>query len=231
MRPQSPSVRNSRVILALVLISLLFPLGRVSAQVPTLEYYVTDNVGVLTSSDVTQIEDVVVNLENATTAEIAVLIVNTTAPLTIDEYAVQTFQASGIGEAGKDNGVLLVIAVNDQHWRIEVGYGLEGVLNDAKVGNIGRTYLVPALQSGDYGTGVYAAVVAMAQAIMGEGTFSRENYLIPGVPLNNYELIVAIVIFVVLLIITKGRILFWVGGFFRRFGGGKSGGGGAEGKW
>lgn len=157
--------------------------------------------------------------------------VNTTGTLSIDQFAVKTFELSQLGQKGVDNGLLLVVAVGDRHWKIEVGYGLEGVLNDAKVGSIGRTYLNPAFESGEFGEGIYNAVYAMGNEVLNSDAAQPADYPIPGIPLNWWQLVIAGVVLVILIVVTRGAIFFWIGGVFRRGGGGKSGGGGAGGKW
>ena len=71
----------------------------------------------------------------------------------------------GIGKEGKDNGVLILLAIKEQQWRIEVGYGLEGDITDIETNRIAQDYLVPQLTEGDYGEGLYDTVVALAQQI------------------------------------------------------------------
>lgn len=129
-----------------------------SPPLPTLRPYVNDLAGVLTPDDISSINALAAQIEQNTTVQIAVLTVNTTQPLTIDQYANQVFRANGIGHSDNNNGLLIVAAINDRHWRFEVGYGLEGDLPDALVGQIGLTYLVPNFQNGDYGKGLYDAV-------------------------------------------------------------------------
>ena len=196
-----------------------------------LQYYVTDSQGILSQSDVTDLEDLLFAIQNQTSAEFAVDIVNTTAPLSIEQFAVRTFEMSQLGQKGVDNGVLLVVAVEDHRWKIEVGYGLEGVLNDAKVGNIGRTYLEPSFESGDYGDGIYNAMYAMGVEVAGSDLAKPADFPIPGIPLNSWQLGVAIVVVIILFVVTRGGIFLWVFGLFRKGGGGRSGGGGAGGDW
>ena len=150
--------------------------------------------------------------------------------MSLEDYAVKTFEATGLGKQGKDNGVLIVLSLNEDRWRIEVGYGLEGILNDAKVGRIGRDYLEPYLAEEDYGTGLYETVTALGTAIIEGDSVPREDYPVPGIPLNRDQLIV-IVIAAAALIVTKGRIFLWIGRGSKRFGGGRSGGGGAGGTY
>jgi len=140
--------------------------------IPTLTPYVTDLAGVIEPQYTDAINAYASQLEAATTDEIAVLTVRSTQPMSIDEYAVRVFEKNGIGQKGKDNGVLLVVATEDRQWRIEVGYGLEGQLNDAKAGRIGRTYMVPYFQKDSYGEGMYLAVRAVGDVIAGNQTSS-----------------------------------------------------------
>ena len=217
---------------AILILICLCRVSYAAAEQPvSLHYYVTDDVGVLTLSDTRDIEGLIFQIENDTSAQVAVFVVNNTSPLTIEQFAVQTFEKSQLGQEGVDNGLLLVVSVSDHHWKIEVGYGLEGVLNDAKVGRIGRTYLDPAFQGGEYGDGIYNAVYAMGVEIENSPSSRPSNFPIPGVPLNSWQLTIAIIVFIFLAIVTRGGIFLFVFGMFRRGGGGRSGGGGAGGKW
>jgi uncharacterized protein len=72
---------------------------------------------------------------------------------------------TGIGKSGRDNGVLVLVALEEQQWRIEVGYGLEGDITDIETNLIAQKYLVPAFQEGNYGEGLYDTVVALGEQI------------------------------------------------------------------
>ena len=157
-------------LLFVIFLAFLLCSSHVFAQdFPTLTKYVNDYAGVLSDVDKAQINDLCSQIEQNWTVEIAVLTVNSTLPDNIDDYAVKTFEQNGIGKKDTDNGILIVVAVQDKKWRLEVGYGLEGILNDAKAGLIGRTYLVPNFQKGDYGAGLYQAVRAVGQVIANNG--------------------------------------------------------------
>jgi len=221
----------------IIMLSLRSPSG---ASYPKLEYYVTDNAGVLLTTEIYDIEDVCVEVDLETGAEFAVLIVETTEPDTIDLYAVKTFEESGIGKEGKDNGLLLLISVATREWRIEVGYGLEGILPDVKVDRIAQDHLVPFLQEGNYYEGILYTLAFLGEAVLDnyEGDPPEKDepwYPIPFIPLLWWQLLIVILIAVAIFVITGGRILFFGGGIFRGggggFGGGRSGGGGARGKW
>lgn len=158
---------KAKEITIFLILLISFPL--VFAQnIPTIVPYVNDFAGVLSQQEVDSINSLAAEIERNTTVQVAVLTVNSTQPLTIDEYANQAFRQNGIGQRDKNNGLLIVAAVADRKWRIEVGYGLEGLINDAKAGDIGRNYLVPNFQNGDYGTGLYDAVDAVGRIVQGQ---------------------------------------------------------------
>jgi uncharacterized protein len=140
-----------------------------SQEIPTLHKYVNDFANVLSASDVARINNLASEIEKNSTVEIAVLTVNTTQPMTIEEYAVETFQNNGIGKKDTNNGLLIVAAIDDRKWRFEVGYGLEPIINDAKAGRVGRAYLTPYFQNQSYGDGLYYAVDAVNKIIQNSG--------------------------------------------------------------
>ena len=141
-------------------------------EIPTLQKYVNDDANVLSSSDIARINALAAEIEDNTTVQVAVLTLNSTQPMTIEEYAVKVFEQNGVGHADTDNGILIVAAIDDRRWRIEVGYGLEPIINDAKAGLIGRTYMTPAFQEEMYGDGLYDAVSAIYQVIQNSGDTS-----------------------------------------------------------
>jgi uncharacterized protein len=100
--------------------------------------------------------------------QIAVAVVRTTGGRSIEDYSIDLARAWGIGQKGKDNGVLLLIAYEDRHLRIEVGSGLEGDLTDLESGRIVRDIITPRLRAGDVGGAIEAGVGGIEQAIGGE---------------------------------------------------------------
>ncbi|MBN2202646.1 MAG: TPM domain-containing protein [Candidatus Aenigmarchaeota archaeon] len=154
-------------IIFLVLIS-----SAVFAEVPTLQKYVNDYANVLTATEEAELNSLAALIEENTTVEIAILTVNNLEGMSIEQYAVEAFEKSGIGKGDVDNGLLIMAAIEDREWRFEVGYGLEGILNDAKVGLIGRTYMTPAFVEGEYGQGFYDAVDAVFVVIQNGGDTS-----------------------------------------------------------
>jgi len=158
----------------------------------------------------------------------------------------------GIGKKGKDNGVLVLVAMEEREWRIEVGYGLEGYITDIESNRIATDYLVPKFQEGLYGEGLADTVIALALKIPNvdktEQMPTRGRYIYDNAePPADEEIpplvIVIIIIFVIAVIAYGGR---YIGGRTGRSwggsrgsggrsggggGGGRSGGGGSSGKW
>lgn len=131
--------------------------------------FVNDFARIIQESARKEIESLCADLERRTTAEVAVVTIPSTGSVPIEDYAVELFNRWGIGKRGKDNGVLILVAVRDRKVRIEVGYGLEPVLTDARAGDIIRNVLVPAFRTGDFGGGILKAVQEIGSLISGEG--------------------------------------------------------------
>jgi uncharacterized protein len=204
-----------------------------AVEIPHLYDYITDEVGVLYYSEYYQATYGVCEiLDQETSCELAILVVNSTEDMEIAQYAIEVFNSNGIGNKEKDNGILMVVAVGDGTYFVAVGRGLEGILNDAKVGRFARDYFVPYAEEGDYAYAIYALAVMLASEVAEnyeEGESHR--YPIEGIPLEWPQLCLAVFVFIAIIIITRGQLFLWIGGLLRRFGGGKTGGGGAGGKF
>lgn len=203
-------------------------------DVPVIYLYVNDFAGVLTSEEISTLDDICYELDLYNSDELAVVVVNTTQPIGIDTYAFRVFDENGIGKESKDNGVLLLISTDERLWRIEVGYGLEGVLNDAKVGSLGREILEPHLAAEDYYSGIFYTVSAIIDQLTTESTQGGRGFeIFPGITINWWQLALAVIVVFVIGMITRGRAFFWIGNVLTRgrFGGGRSGGGGAKGRF
>lgn len=136
--------------------------------VPPLTARVTDLAGLLTAAQQTALEARLQAFEEAKGSQIAVLIVPTTQPETVEQYALRVAETWKLGRKGVDDGALLVVAKDDRTLRIEVGYGLEGVLNDATAKRITNEIIVPAFKQGRFYEGINAGVELMIQVIEGE---------------------------------------------------------------
>jgi uncharacterized protein len=127
---------------------------------------VVDLAGIIEDSVQTKLNLYLRELEQKTTAQMAILTVKSLAGESLEDFSITIAHDKWkLGQKGKDNGVLLVIALKERKYRIEVGYGLEGILPDSLVGSIGRQYLVPYFRKGDYSDGIYAATLAIANEI------------------------------------------------------------------
>jgi uncharacterized protein len=146
---------------------------------------------------------------------------------------------TGIGKKGRDNGVLVLVALEEQQWRIEVGYGLEGDITDIESNLIAQTYLVPAFQQGDFGEGIYDTVAALGEqipAVDNPGSLPARNYYYyestdspdpTPTPFWLYD-IYGVPLWLIIILAILGVFLPVFGGKTR---GGRSGGGGAGGRW
>lgn len=139
--------------------------------------YVTDRAGVVDPESARRIESLVAELRQKTGAEIAVVTVRTTKPEPIFDAAMALAEKWRPGSREKDNGVLILVAVDDRELQIVTGYGVEGVLPDGLVGEIRDRLLRPAFRRGDFGPGLLAAASAMARRIA-----AAEGVTLTGVP-------------------------------------------------
>ena len=137
-------------------------------EYPDYNSFVNDYVGVIDSNSKIQIEQLCIDVEKNTGAEIAVAVIDSLQGITIEEYAVKLFEKWGIGKAKEDNGVLLLIAIQDRKLRIEVGYGLEGAITDIEAGDIIDDVIVPRFKEGNYSLGIYEGIAAIANKIYEE---------------------------------------------------------------
>ena len=152
-------------ILAL-LICWAFAAGA-EVAVPPLSGRVVDQTGTLSSGDISSLTQTLKNLEARKGSQLAVLIVPTTEPETIEQYSIRVAEAWKIGRKKIDDGALLVVAKNDRKLRIEVGYGLEGALNDVTARRIIDEVITPRFRNGDFAGGISAGVDRMIRVIDG----------------------------------------------------------------
>lgn len=142
----------------------------VGAQIPVppLTERVTDQAALLTPEQKASLEQKLQTFEARKSSQIAVLIVPTTAPETIEQYALRVVEQWKLGRKKVDDGALLLIATTDRMLRIEVGYGLEGALNDATSKRIVSEVITPHFKQGDFYAGITAGVDQIIRVIDGE---------------------------------------------------------------
>lgn len=136
--------------------------------VPALHARVTDETATLTAEQRASIESKLASLEQRKGAQLAVLIVPTTQPETIEQYATRVFDAWKLGRKGVDDGVLVIVAKNDRHVRIEVAYGLEGAIPDVAAKRVAHDYMSPRFAAGDFHGGIDAGIDALIALIADE---------------------------------------------------------------
>jgi len=224
--------------------------------------YVVDLAGILDDATENRLNGYLQELEQKTTAQLVILTIKSLEGESIEDFSIKIAHDKWkLGQKGKDNGVLFLISVKDRKYRIEVGYGLEGVLPDSLVGSLGRNLLVPYFRKGDYSNGIFATTLAMANEIaMDSGVKINGMPIVKrgvqtaskGKPAGLFNSIVTIVFLVIMVILfIKNPRLFLMlllfssmggrrgswgggGGGFGSFGGGGGGGfggGGASGGW
>jgi uncharacterized protein len=155
---------------ALLTAALLAAACAAGAQVavPPLEHRVTDLTGTLSESQRSTLEKRLADLESRKGSQVAVLLVPSIQPETIEQYAIRVFEQWKLGRRKVDDGALLVIAKNDRKLRIEVGYGLEGAIPDAVAKRIVDEEIAPRFRQGDFYGGILYGTDRIAKLVEGE---------------------------------------------------------------
>ena len=215
--------------------------------------YVNDYTNVIDSDSAQYIFSVGKELEDKTGAQATVVVINSLEGETIEAYANAMFREWGIGQKDKNNGLLILLSMEERQWRVEVGTGLEGAVTDIYSSRVMNDFAVPKFQQNQYGLGLRQAYSVLADNIAKEyGVTLEKNVSVPRYIENepntnvsrrgNGILAIAVIILIILdFIFNRGRItrfimkvLFWSAVFGRGgrgngrggFGGGSSGGGG-----
>ncbi|HTS36570.1 MAG TPA: TPM domain-containing protein [Candidatus Solibacter sp.] len=224
-------------IAAAILLSIALHAEKVAELKPT--GYVNDFAGVIDSGSRAQIEDMCRQVDEKAHAQIALVTINTLDDSDIESFAVDLFKKWGVGAKATDRGVLILYAIKDHKARIEVGYGLEPILPDGKVGGFQRE-AIPLMRSGEYSaalslvTSRVADVIASDAGVELTGKRPRPPTRRVREPDSGFSLggvIVLIVIFLIILATPLRSLLFWllfsnIFGGRGGFGGGGFGGGG-----
>ena len=166
---RSPARSWARLALPWLLLGLCASALAQSLQpIPELESRVTDLTGTLTAEQQTALERKLAAFEARKGSQLALLIVPTTQPEEIEQYSIRVVEKWKLGRRKVDDGALLIIAKSDRTLRIEVGYGLEGVLTDATSNRIISETITPLLRTGDFYSGINAGFDQMMRVIDGE---------------------------------------------------------------
>lgn len=217
---------------------------------------VNDFTGTLTPSQITALENKLVAYDDSTSNQIAVVIINTTGDYSVEEVALEIIRKWGVGNAEKNNGILLLVAKDDRKVRIETGYGLEGAIPDITAKSIIDNEIVPNFKEGNYYRGLDEATDDIIKAAAGEYK-APEGYGSKKKKGINWTTVIIIIVFILIGIgggssgggtyVSRGGFRGWTGGGwsggsgggwsggggggFGGFGGGSGGGGGASGNW
>ncbi|MEO0770541.1 MAG: TPM domain-containing protein [Cyanobacteria bacterium J06649_4] len=164
---------SSWVVLLTALPSVAVPVSSVPNPQTTSGSWVSDTANMLSPESESQLNQLISQLEATTGAELAIVTVPDTRPAASPkQFATELFNTWGIGKAGEDNGVLFLVSKGDRRNEIETGYGIEGVLPDALVGQILRTQVTPQFKNGNFDAGVLAGTQAMVDILSGEASAS-----------------------------------------------------------
>jgi uncharacterized protein len=158
-----------RIVLACLLgcVSLAC-IAQSTAAIPAFDSPVVDTTGTLDAATRQQLEQQALALQQRKGSQLQVLVIPSTAPETIEQYAVRAFESFKLGRKGVDDGLLLVVAKDDRKVRIEVGYGLEGAIPDITAGRVIQEYMVPKFRQGDYAGGIADATGQLVKLVDGE---------------------------------------------------------------
>ncbi len=233
--------------LVLVLAAQAEPVARLKAT-----DYVNDFAQVLDQNSIAQMDDICRQIDEKAHAQIAVVTVRSLDGSDIESYAVDLFHQWGVGSKSTNRGVLILYAINDHRARIEVGYGLEPILPDGKVGGFQRE-AVPLMQSGNYSQALLLVTTRVADVIAQDAGVQLTTPQLapapeeqPGGRISAGGVILLIIVVLIILFTPLRSVLFWIlfsgmfggGGGSRGggwsgggFGGGSSGGGGASSSW
>ena len=252
------SKRTGKIFLALGIIVLLFGAAASGASdnFPKPVGAVNDFARVIPSDYKNRMEGLAQEVLEKTGTAIVVVTVESIGDNELNDYANRLYKAWGIGKKGEDKGVLIFLTLKERKFRIETGYGVEGILPDGLVGEIRDRYAIPYFKKGDFGQGLSNTVTALASvvakaanvSITGGITVAQPGEKKVGQRGSVLPLIILVLIVVSLLGTRQGRdLLPWLllmaftgrgggggfgsfgGGGFGGFGGGGSGGGGASG--
>lgn len=156
------------LLAALLCLPAVPALADTLAPIPALDTPVVDTTGTLSAADVSRLQAQALDLQRRKGSQLQILIVPTTAPESIEQYAQRVFDQWKLGRKGVDDGVLLLVAKDDHQARIQTGYGLEGAIPDITAGRVIQEYLVPKFRAGDFAGGLDDATAQLVRLIDGE---------------------------------------------------------------
>ena len=239
--------------------TLLCALPAFAARIPALTSPVVDTAHIIDAATRAELAQQLTAISAQTGVQIAVLTVPTLDGESIEAYSMAVAEQWQLGERGKDNGVLLTVAVAEHELRIETGYGVEATLTDARCGSIIRNYITPQFKRGNYSVGIASGVQAIVGVLVGDKKTVNEltqaaqedEEASEPIGLTLFALFLTVIILLSLFSRKRRRGLYMPTTFYTgrhdpfsdfsggshhssggfRGGGGSFGGGGASGKW
>lgn len=148
-------------------------------QTPTSSIYVQDYANVLSNETKQKINGMGASLQKKTKAQIVVVTIKTLQGTPLEEYGLGILRQWGVGDKSLNNGVVMLVAVEDKKSRIEVGYGLEGALPDAKTGQLQDEYMLPYFKNGEYENGIFNGYLALTKVVADEYAVQLDSQVKP----------------------------------------------------
>lgn len=243
----------NKAVLLIILIILVIPIT--FSQKIEINEFVNDYADIINPEEQQQLNSILKQIYDSGIAQYSIVTINSLEDQDIESYSLNLAQGN-LGDSEKNNGLLLLVSLEDRKYRFEVGRGIEYILNDAKVGRIGRYYLVPNFKEENYGKGIVEASLAVRSILLGD---VESEYYVQDSPSSKgmSSLINLFILFFFVLLPLSGIFLRKKrsdnryfnaalgaailmggrgggglgGGGFGGFGGGGFGGGGASGGW
>lgn len=165
-----------------VLLAVFFTTKVYAIVTPTANFYVNDYANLLSEDTKSYIMQVNQSLQEQTGAQIVVVTIPSLEGSSLEEYATTLFRNFGIGDRTKNNGLLLLLSLKERKFRVEVGYGLEGILPDAKTGRIQDEYMIPYLKENQWDEGIKNGFNAFLEVIVNDYgiTINRQSPKVVG---------------------------------------------------
>lgn len=157
--------RLHMLVLTLLLTSAVSTICHAEANLPMPKHFVEDYANVIKASDEHSLNGILQELQQKSGVQYIVLTIQTTEGVPIEQFALEHAERWKLGQRGKDNGMLFVLAAKDRRYRFEVGYGLEGFVTDQYCGRVGREVLEPYLKRGEYSQGIREANLRVVSRI------------------------------------------------------------------
>jgi uncharacterized protein len=245
-------MKNLRWVILALIIAVCTSFVVAEIKLPELKQRVNDFTNTLSFQEWQEIDHLLKSYEDTTSTQVVVLMINSLEGESLEDYANKTFNLNKIGQAKKNNGVLLLIAKQDHKIKIEVGYGLESALTDALTSQIIRNEIRPYFKAENYFGGIVTGVDAIIRTTKGEYQADSRGKKAPAVSMGLVFLAIMFGIFILLPMLASRRRSVIGSGGHRYYsgwgygggssggfgggggfsgGGGMSGGGGASGSW